>query len=174
VYQAVDTQPFDYTQPVIVSPPGATSIDLTGLPSMSNLRWVVRARDEDYNEDTNVKESKGTTFTSFSDDVIPFFVRNCAVVGCHAFATSTGGLSLSAFNAYESIVDVDALQKPGNVTFKRVVPGDSANSYLYKKMTQSSPNISNNPMPAPGTGVVLTQREKDIIKTWIDQGALRN
>lgn len=180
IYEARGTSPFDFTAPRAVTAPGATSIDIAELPSRTTLRWVVRARDQDYNEDQNTVESGGTTLTSWSLDVIPVFEQNCSVVGCHVAPVSIGGLSLSAYNAYESIVGVNANQKPpgpdggAGPTLKRVDPFNSATSYLYVKVVGAPGTITGNAMPAPGTGTVLSTSQKEILKTWIDQGALRN
>jgi hypothetical protein len=173
VYEAKGTDPFDFTSPLVVTAPGVVNVALADIPSRSTLRWVVRARDPVNNEDTNIVEMGGTTQTSWSVDVQPLFSQNCAVVGCHSSPNVGGGIpfSLSAFNAYESIVSVTAAERP---LLKRISPGDSANSYLYQKVTLLPPAIGGNPMPAPGTGNVLTADQKDILKTWIDQGALRN
>jgi hypothetical protein len=170
VYEAHNGMPFDFTTPRAVTPPGATSIQLKDLPSRTTLRFVVRARDADYNEDQNFLESGGATNTSFSLDVIPLFAQHCAVVGCHIAPISVGGMSLSAFNAYQQTVDVPAGQRP---LLKRVSPNDSANSYLYQK-TIGAPGIAGNPMPAPGTGNILSPNDEDILRTWIDQGAIKN
>lgn len=176
VYQARGSDPFDFDAPVAVTGAGATSFVLEGVPSRSSLRWVVRARDADYNEDANRTETTGTTNTSYSLDVQPFFDKNCAVAGCHVSAAVGHGVpfSLSPFDAYARIVDVNAGQRGKDSTqYKRVAPGSSGASYLYLKMA-NDPNINGQPMPAPGTGTVLSAEELDIVASWIDQGAPRN
>jgi hypothetical protein len=172
IYETGGNTAFDFARPKLVTPPGVTSTKLTGLASRAELHWVVRARDADLNEDANTTKIDGTTETSWSLDVLPLFHENCSVVGCHAAPHVGGGISfsLSTFNAYESIFDVSSAQRP---LLKRVAPGNSADSYLFQKIA-GAPTILNNPMPAPGTGNVLTADQVDIIKSWIDQGALRN
>ncbi len=172
VYETRGATPFDFSRPKVVTAPGATTTKLTGLASRAELHWIVRARDAELNEDANTKRTYGTTETSWSLDVQPLFRENCAVVGCHAAPNVGGGISfsLSPFNAYESIYDVASAQRP---LLKRVMPGNADSSYLFQKVT-GAPTILNNPMPAPGTGNVLTGEQIDILESWIDQGALRN
>ena len=50
----------------------------------------------------------------------------------------------------------------------RVAPGDSANSYLYWKVT-GNPGIGGDPMPLYGGP--LNAAELDLIAAWIDGGA---
>jgi hypothetical protein len=172
VYEAKNSDPFDFTQPKAASDPGATSLTVTGLASRANLRWIVRARDLDYNEDGNTVETTGKTQTSYALDVAPLFAQNCAVVGCHASPNVGGGISfsLSEWNAFDSIVNVPSAQRP----LMRVLPGNATDSYLFQKVTLQPPAISFNPMPAPGTGNVLTADQVDILRTWINEGAIRN
>ena len=170
VYAARGADPFDFTAPFLVTPPGATGATLTDLRSRTQYRFVVRARDADHNEDANVTATGGATGTSWKDDVLPLFAVNCAVVGCHVGSISAGGLSLSPYNAYESIVDVNAAQRP---TSKRVVPSSSPDSYLWLKVA-NAPGIAGSPMPAAGTGNILSEEQKQMLKSWIDEGARRN
>jgi hypothetical protein len=54
----------------------------------------------------------------------------------------------------------------------RIKPSDSANSWMYRKITGT--HDFGEIMPPPISGGALTAAEKDTIKTWIDQGALNN
>jgi hypothetical protein len=180
VYQARDRDAFDFTAPIAVSAPGATSIVVKELPSRASLRFVVRARDADYNEDANTVETTGTTRVSFSRDMIPFYTRNCAVVGCHTGSIIGHGVafSLATYEAYGNTVGVSSGQNftPSGgspVRYKRINPGDPSTSYLYLKIT-ATPGISGNPMPAPGTGTILERSDIDLVRSWITDGAVKN
>lgn len=102
---------------------------------------------------------------TLSRDVQPIFTANCAFAGCHAGSAPQLGLDLSAGEAFASLVNVDSLWIP---QLKRVVPGDSANSFLYQKVSQDSPAAGAR-MPIGGS---LTAAEIDLIRRWIDGGAL--
>jgi hypothetical protein len=70
-------------------------------------------------------------------------------------------VSASASN----LIDVPSGQNSG---FVRVVPGNSASSYLYVKITGAD-GITGDQMPA--IGGPLSQGEINLIQTWIDEGA---
>jgi hypothetical protein len=178
VYETYGTAPFDFGSPRTVTAPNATSIVVGGLPSRTDVRWIVRARDEDWNEDTNTVESTVTTQASFSLDVQPFLEKNCAVVGCHVTPASAGGLSMSPGVAYGSLVGRAANQRPPNwpagPNIRRVEPGLPDDSYLYRKLEGVQGTIVGSQMPAQGTGNTLTAEQKALIRSWILEGAPNN
>ena len=87
----------------------------------------------------------------FGRDVLPLFRQNC--VGCHGPSQQNGALRLDRRSS--------AIQGG----FRRVVPGSSANSFLYHRLTGSAYGTQ---MPPTGP---LKPDQINIIKTWIDQGA---
>jgi hypothetical protein len=174
VYQRVSSDQYDFEKPLQVTTANALSIDLSSLKSHTRYSWVVRARDEALNEDANLQEKTGTTNVSYAADIQPLFVKNCAVVGCHVSALPAGGMSLSTAVAYESIVDVNAGQRPGGTTLKRIDSTSTTNSYLLRKTGTVSGQIIGSPMPAPGTGNTLSDVEKDALLKWVEQGAKKN
>jgi len=97
---------------------------------------------------------------SFANDIQPVFDQNC--VSCHP---SSGNLDLTSGNSYANLVNVNA----SNYSGKRVVPSDSEQSILYKKIDGSSAYGSNMPL-----GGSLSQTEINLVKRWIDEGALNN
>jgi hypothetical protein len=107
-----------------------------------------------------------TATVLFSRDVLPIFTNNgaktCAQSGCHSGSNPTGGMNLAAGSAYANIVNVASMEIPA---LKRVKPGDSANSYLFRK-------VSSGLMPLAGGPLSAADINK--IKTWIDQGAMNN
>lgn len=171
VYESTksNAQAFD-GPPRASSEPGATSVTVVDLLPDSKLFWVVRARDQGGNRDANIVESSGTISTSFERQVQPIFSLSCAVTGCHIPGNPMANLILAEGFAYRALVNVRAYQF--NRDF-RVLPGKSEDSYLYKKIKGDSPPIGWQ-MPAPATKSVLSQNEKDLIKRWIDQGAVNN
>jgi hypothetical protein len=95
---------------------------------------------------------------------------------CHD-ATKTGlpanpTLPLTADVSYATLVGIPAMETCGGT---RVVPGDSADSYLYHKVADVTP-CSGSRMPRPfEVGPILPLSAADIatIKDWIDEGAPR-
>ena len=155
--------------PSATSTPGATSIVLTNLPPSTKLYWVVRARDQAANEDTNTVEVNATTGVSFSENVQPIFTQHCAVVGCHVPGNPPEGQVLAAGFAYANIVNVPSQEVPADM---RVAPGDLAHSYLYAKITAQQ--TVGTYMPPPSTNDVLSATDKATIMNWIFEGAGNN
>lgn len=79
------------------------------------------------------------------------------------------GLSLDHDVAYQSLVGVPSVGKPGAV---RVIPSDAENSYMVHKLEGRS-DIVGQRMPRTA-GPFLTEGQIRIIRRWIDQGAQNN
>lgn len=104
---------------------------------------------------------------SFSADVQPIFTRSCAKSGCHIPATAPFGFVLEQGQAYANLVGVTSAEDP---LLKRVDPGRSDLSYIIRKLEG---NALGDRMPADGPPY-LPDAEIQLIKDWIDQGALDN
>lgn len=102
------------------------------------------------------------TLTSLQSSI---FTPRCALPECHASPMPQQGMDLSAGKTYVYVVGVDSTELSG---FKRISPGNSADSYLFMKIS-SDPRIAGTPMPADNT--TLSQAEVDAIGAWIDAGA---
>lgn len=87
----------------------------------------------------------------FARDVQPLFKQNC--VGCHGPSQQMNGLRLDRRSS---------VLKPG---LRRVVPGSSANSFLYHRVAGAEFGLQ---MPPTGA---LKPEQIAILKAWIDQGA---
>jgi len=94
----------------------------------------------------------GQTPVDFARDVRPIFTTNC--IGCHGPSQQAGGLRLDQRSS---------AMAPGS---RRIVPGGSANSFVYLKLIGEG--ISGLSMPPAGP---LRREQIDVIKTWIDEGA---
>lgn len=123
------------------------------LPSCEDL--IQGPEDELENSGPN---NMRATFSSIQADV---FTPTCAVAGCHGGSQNP---NLSAGQAYNSLVNKPSSQNP---SMMRVMPGESANSYLMKKMTGDGTSI----MPPSGQ---LSQAKIDSIALWINNGAVNN
>src|SRR5258708_5357331 len=85
----------------------------------------------------------------FSHDIVPILKARCAE--CHTNGTYKSSFSL---DTRESI-----LKK------KAIVPGKSADSELFTRITSADKKVRMPPKDAP-----LTPKEIDLVKAWIDQG----
>lgn len=101
-------------------------------------------------------------FLSYTGNVQPIFTIRC--VQCH-----NSGLDLRQGQSYASLVNQPATQQ--TVAGTRVVPGDAAGSVLYQRVIGAGPTGFRMPFDGPP---FLSQREENIIKTWIDMGAGNN
>ena len=106
-----------------------------------------------------------TAGVDFATQIQPIFDRNCALSGCHAADTASAGQILDAGKSYANIVNVTSTEVAPE---KRVLPGDSAHSYLYEKISQAQP-ASGGQMPLGSDP--LPSDQIALIKSWIDQGA---
>ena len=104
------------------------------------------------------------TLTSLQTSI---FSPKCGVPGCHADPSPEQGMDLTAGHMLASTVGVDSTELSG---FKRVVPGNASDSYLYMKLA-GDPRIVGERMPFGG---MLTAAEIDGVKQWIDAGAENN
>ncbi|MDH3748852.1 MAG: hypothetical protein OER97_11665 [Gammaproteobacteria bacterium] len=107
---------------------------------------------------------------SFADDVQPIFLANC--IECHD--KSAEGYATSGF----SLDDYDSVMKGTNFG-PVVIANSSASSALYLVVAhQTSPEIHMPPHHkaalAEGRGSALSDDQVEIIRVWIDQGALNN
>jgi hypothetical protein len=91
---------------------------------------------------------------SFSLDIQPILNENC--IACH---DGTLDPNLTEGNAYTSLTSI-----PGGI-----VPGDAAGSELVEMLEHDPAN----PNPMPPAGPISTTKI-NLIKAWIDQGALNN
>ena len=90
----------------------------------------------------------------FARDVQPLFREHC--IECHGASQQMRGLRLDRRR--------DAMPNRVGANGARIVPGDSAKSPLYKRV--SAKNSAQMPPSAP-----LRPEQINVIKAWIDQGA---
>jgi hypothetical protein len=98
------------------------------------------------------------------------FTPTCSVAGCHSGPAGPilpSGMDLSSADAsFASLVNVASVEVPMT---PRVAGGDANNSYLVNKLEGSAAVGSRMPLGGP----FLDQSTIDVIRTWIDSGALR-
>jgi hypothetical protein len=110
---------------------------------------------------TNGSNNGGTTEPTFTNVNSLLQSTGCASSSCHGGSSPAGKFSTAN---YSSIVD-----SAGNNGIA-VTSGDGANSNLYRKVTNNPPFGSRMPI----SGDTLTTAQQQLIKDWIDQGALDN
>jgi len=95
------------------------------------------------------------------------FNNSCAVSNCHAGTTPQANLNLSAGQSYSNLVNVPSQQMP---SLQRIEPGNSAESYLIKKLEGNGIRGQRMPFNQPPLSDDLINK----IKLWIDEGAPNN
>jgi len=97
------------------------------------------------------------------------FKKSCLFSGCHSGSASAEGLNLDS-PTYAKLVNVKA--KGAMVTnLTLVVPGKPDDSYLYQKLTQTTPAMGT---LMPQTGEMLDAPRLQLVKDWIAAGAENN
>ena len=96
---------------------------------------------------------------NFSRDILPLLSDNC--FKCHGpdEANREAGLRLDQHEASQAKLE------SGNLA---IVPGRSAESSLYERISSSDPDLK---MPPVDSGKKLTPKQIALLKKWIDSGA---
>lgn len=94
----------------------------------------------------------GNTGVCFEDAVLPLFQSNCSKSGCHDADTRAGGYQLDNHT---------------NIIARGIIASNGADSKMYKVLIDSN---SAAVMP-PSYNNALTDSQKNLIKTWINEGA---
>ncbi len=93
--------------------------------------------------------------------------RNCSM--CHQGESPAASLNLTLEKAYSNLVNVQSHKNPN---YKRVVPNDASNSFIYKVVTEGDDNVH---YSHPG---YFADDDKasllELLKYWIDKGAPNN
>jgi hypothetical protein len=107
---------------------------------------------------------------SFANHIQAIFDTYC--IGCHTTGRFGGFMPLTLGVSYANLVNVQAVQ---SLSGTRVIPGDSTNSVLYKRVTGIGLPDQNLRMPQGGPFLdTLNPSALPAIKAWIDEGALNN
>ena len=101
------------------------------------------------------------TFTRVQNEI---FTPTCAQLGCHDRLGHQESQILAPGSAYANTVNITSNQMP---SLKRVMPGDPANSYLYRKITGAGITGDRMPQGAPP----LTDAQIKLVRDWIRRGA---
>lgn len=100
----------------------------------------------------------------FFPEVLAIFQAECF---CHRSPMPSGMLDLNDAVAYDSLVNVPAVQAP---TVDYVTPGDAGSSYLYLKLIGEQATVGGGGTRMPQGGV-LTDDQILLVRNWILSGA---
>jgi len=100
------------------------------------------------------------TFSTIQKEV---FDVSCALSGCHSGAGAAAGMDLSSGLAFNNLVNVPSTS---NTNFVRIQPGNSANSFIIKRLR----NIGESSGIMPPSGK-LSENTIQLVETWINNGA---
>jgi hypothetical protein len=104
---------------------------------------------------------------SFEKAVVPILNDYCVM--CHLPGAEQGGLSLYP-DAWSELVDVPSKQS----SLLQVEPGSPDKSYLYIKLIETGESVGGSGQLMPIQQPPLEQENIEIIRLWIEQGALKN
>lgn len=93
----------------------------------------------------------------FERDILPIFLENCALSGCHNSESRKHGY---VFDSYDNIVTSNR--------GRNIIPFNLKKSKIYKKITEDTQEDRMPPPPNPA----LTGTEISLIGRWINEGAL--
>lgn len=102
---------------------------------------------------------------SFARQIQPIFNVTC--VECHIHGPAIGFLDLGPEAAYAELVGVWSTQ----ADMPRVDPGSVATSYLVHKLQGTHVDVGGTGMRMPMGGAQLSERQLDLIRRWIAEGA---
>lgn len=103
---------------------------------------------------------------SYSADVEPIFIKDC--LRCHGSSSPKKGLDLSSGKGLAAMLDQPSVDVPGSML---LVAGDPEASVLWHKLEHSHSKGRGMPRTLFGARK-LSQEELDLIRRWIEQGAL--
>ena len=101
------------------------------------------------------------TFTRVQNEI---FTPTCANIGCHNPIGQQSQMVLTAGQAYGNIVNVPSVEMP---QLRRILPGDPASSYLYRKITGAGITGDRMPQSLPP----LSDAQIRLVRDWIRRGA---
>jgi len=107
-------------------------------------------KQRDYKGDLITETSCSSDKVYYQNTIQPILVSHCALPNCHNSTTEAGGVNLTNYNSVMKIVVFD----------------EPENSHLY--LAVGSNYMPQSPYPP------LSNQEKQLIYTWIDQGAYNN
>lgn len=167
VYRATTAGGQNFATPLATTAAGASDyVDDTATAPGTKYYYVVRARDQAGNMETNTNEVFGPV--SYRDDIYDPMFSSAVPTRCAACHTAPAFDLSSASAGYTSLLNASGFC--GN-SRRLVQPGDSAASYLINKLDGT--NLCGGSR-MPRLGPYLNAEQMSTVRAWIDQGALDN
>ncbi|HEX4456724.1 MAG TPA: hypothetical protein VIA18_02070 [Polyangia bacterium] len=110
---------------------------------------------------------------TFAADVLPILENNGCFGSCH-MSSVWNGVVADANNASALVTYLTTTKSSQCSTLDLVTTNDAANSYLYEKISGTFPNAKCQSDPMPEGNGPLPTSQSDIVKAWINAGALDN
>lgn len=110
----------------------------------------------------------GSEAVSFAKEIAPLLKQRCAV--CHVTGQEPGMMSLVPTKAYASLVGQKSVQSD----MQRVEPGKPDESYLLHKLAGSHLDTGGEGLQMPFAAPPLAEAQQDLIRRWIEEGAVDN
>jgi hypothetical protein len=98
--------------------------------------------------------SQAQDAVDFARDIQPLLAENC--FACHGKDADTRAADLR-LDERDSAIDFGAIEE-----------GDAENSTLIERVYEEDPDVI---MPPPESGKKLTDKQKDLLKRWVEEGA---
>lgn len=105
-----------------------------------------------------------TNTVSFASEIQPIFTSSC--ISCHQTGGTSSFLPLTTGVSYNNLVNQTSTYTTGGTL---VIPGNSADSVLYKRISGNTVGLQMPRLLAP-----LSTSDQNLIQTWIDEGANNN
>jgi len=128
-------------------------IVLTAIVLLTALQLATNGLSQCAAED----ENEATRAVDYEREIKPLLFQKCAA--CHGALKQNSGLRL----------DAGELIRKGGDSGPTVVPGESTASSLIERVTAQDHSVR---MPPEGQGEKLSESQIDLLKRWIDQGAV--
>lgn len=119
---------------------------------------------------TESLSNKTLSFTNISGHTfarVELEIIEPSCVSCHSESNPQGGLSLSSGVSYKNLINITAVY---NSSFVQIKPYESEKSYFYLTLIDSLDAPLMPPLPLEA----LTKNQIELVKKWIDEGALNN
>lgn len=110
----------------------------------------------------------GTDSATLSTIQSEIFTPNCALSGCHASTSASGGLSLADGESFSNLVGEDSTEA---TSLKRVLASDPDNSYLINKLEGTQADVGGSGANMPKNAAALSAEDIAQIREWITNGA---
>jgi hypothetical protein len=134
----------------------SVSVIVLAISCKHQIPGITDTPEPDGGSDTPAANSTCNADTAyFQQQVLPIFISNCAISGCHDNASHEKGIVLTSYSGILS----------GGIH-----AGNPGNSKIYKIITASK---ADDRMPRPPRNP-LSQQQIDLINKWIVQGAKNN